>query len=125
LVDTWITPELEPNKHIISCCSIIKPDNTVLGTFPNVLIKNGSTYTDVEIIDSNLNVLGSYTCLLNQQIPLNPQPEMMMIMPSIHIQSVSIDSEGKITIIGSFDVHFNFISFDLMHFTVTIDIALA
>jgi hypothetical protein len=119
LVDTWVTPEIAPNKHIISCISIIKPDNSIGGTFPNILVSNGNTYTEVEIIDSSSSILGTYPCLLNEPKPLDPEPEALFILPSIHIKSVTKDAQGNITVKGTVDIHFNFITWDLYHFEQT------
>lgn len=119
LVDTWITPEISPNRHIISCMSIIKPDNSIGGTFPNILVRNGNTYSNAQMIDSSANILGTYPCLLNDPKSMNPVPEMLYVLPSIDIESVTKDAEGNITVKGSVDVHFNFISWDIYHFEHT------
>jgi hypothetical protein len=122
MVDTWIIPEIAPNKHIISCLAIIKPDNTTWGTFPNVLVRNGNTYNFAEMIDSASITLGTYPCLLNEPKPLDPISETLFIEPSIHIESIQKDAQGNITIKGTLDVHFNFISWDIYHFEQTFNL---
>jgi hypothetical protein len=117
IVDVWVQPEISTNKHIISCLSIIKPDNTSGGSFPNVLIRESGTYNNGEIIDKTGAVLGSFPTKLNQPKAIDPKPEFMFIEPSIHISSVHKEDDGSITVTGSFDITINFISWDIYEFS--------
>ena len=96
--------------------SIINPDNIVWGSYPNVLIRDSETYSSAEIINISGTVLGTYTSKLNQPKAKEPTPEVLFILPSIHISSVRREDDGSITVTGSFDVEFNFISWDLFEF---------
>lgn len=119
LVDTWITPEVSPGRHIFSCIILIdNVSNTVYGGVILFIKGNDNYYNNYEIINKLNENIASGALVMDGPIVKPPVPEALFLEPSIHVTSV-VRNGNEITVYYSVDITFNFISFDLWTDSVT------
>lgn len=119
LVDTWVIPEVAPNKHIISTLVLIDNTNNVVYAGVNVLIKGANNYYNQYEVYNNQSVSSSIGNILwDGPKATPPTPEPLIMVPSVHVDNI-VREGGRVTITYTVDLSFNFISIDLWTDTIS------